>query len=153
MPVSSSVLLFACAGAFAQKPDGQRVPLVAIVGIGDLSRQPLASLVEGLRAAGYEAGKQYPMIVAIYEKQSQGIHRYARLSERDMYSPGVFTALGYFVYLPDIVFRPREPGRSIVECVEAAVRKVLEKGVVDPRRIGLTGHSWGGYTASPFQGR
>ena len=35
---------------------------------------------------------------------------YARLSERDMYSPGVFTALGYFVYLPDIVFRPREPG-------------------------------------------
>jgi dipeptidyl aminopeptidase/acylaminoacyl peptidase len=95
--------------------------------------------------AGYEPGQQYPMIVSIYEKRSQELHRYARLSERDYYSRAVYSALGYFVYLPDIVFRPRDPGNSIVECVTAAVKKVLEKGVVDPKRIGLTGHSWGGY--------
>ena len=95
--------------------------------------------------AGYEPGKLYPMIVNIYERLSQNIHRYPPLSERDMYNPGVFTSLDYFVYLPDIVFRPRDPGNSIVECVTAAVSKVLEKGVIDPTRIGLAGHSWGGY--------
>ena len=55
-------LLFACVGALAEQPDGQRVPLVAIVTIGDLSRPPFMSLVEGLRAAGYEAGKNIEIL-------------------------------------------------------------------------------------------
>ena len=39
---------------------------------------------------------------------------------------------GYFVLQPDIVFRPRQPGWSVVECIAAAVEKVIEMGVVDP---------------------
>jgi dipeptidyl aminopeptidase/acylaminoacyl peptidase len=95
--------------------------------------------------AGYEKGKKYPMIVVIYERQSQGIHRYSPLAGGRPYNPAVFNALGYFVYLPDIVFRPRDPGHSIVECVTAAVKKALENPGIDPKRVGLTGHSWGGY--------
>jgi dipeptidyl aminopeptidase/acylaminoacyl peptidase len=85
------------------------------------------------------------MIVNIYEILSPSLHRYAPLTDRGPYNASVFSSLGYFVLLPDIVFRPREPGRSIVECVTAAVKKVLEKGAVDGRRVGLVGHSWGGY--------
>jgi dipeptidyl aminopeptidase/acylaminoacyl peptidase len=95
--------------------------------------------------AGYEAGKQYPMIVYYYERVSDGIHRYRVPSERSAYNPAVFTAEGYFVFMPDITFVPSDPGFSALACVETAVKKVLEKGVVDPDRIGLTGHSWGGY--------
>jgi dipeptidyl aminopeptidase/acylaminoacyl peptidase len=98
--------------------------------------------------AGYEAGKKYPMIVYMYEKLSDGVHRYHALSERDYYNASAMTAHGYFVLQPDIVFKKREPGVSVAECVQTAVKKVLEKGVVDEKRVGVVGHSWGGFDAA-----
>jgi len=98
--------------------------------------------------AGYEPGRQYPMIVYVYERLSQGVHNYVVPSERSPYNTSVFTSNGYFVLQPDIVFRPRDPGLAAVDCVTAAVKAVLATGVVDPKRVGLVGHSWGGYEAS-----
>ena len=95
--------------------------------------------------AGYEPGKQYPMIVYMYETLSDGVHRYVAPSDRDYYNTTVFTSQGYFVFQPDIVFRPRQPGLSVVECVVAGVKKVVAMGVVDPKRVGVIGHSWGGF--------
>ena len=46
---------------------------------------------------------------------------------------------------PDIVFRPREPGLSVVDCVGAAVKRVIAMGAVDPAKVGIIGHSWGGF--------
>jgi dipeptidyl aminopeptidase/acylaminoacyl peptidase len=98
--------------------------------------------------AGYTAGRQYPMIVYVYERLSQGVHNYIVPSERSPYNASVFTANGYFVLQPDIVFRPRDPGVAAVDCVTAAVKAALATGMVDPKRVGLVGHSWGGYEAS-----
>ncbi len=95
--------------------------------------------------ANYEPGKQYPMIVDIYELRSQGLHRYPVPSERSAYNAAVFTAEGFFVYTPDIVYRPQNPGLSAVECVVPAVEAVLATGMVDPDGVGLVGHSWGAY--------
>jgi dienelactone hydrolase len=95
--------------------------------------------------AGYEAGKTYPMIVYVYEKLSDGLHRYIAPSEREYYNVTSFTSAGYFEFEPDIVFRPREPGLSVVECVRPAVAAVVAKGAVDPKRVGMIGHSWGGF--------
>jgi dipeptidyl aminopeptidase/acylaminoacyl peptidase len=95
--------------------------------------------------AGYQAGKPYPMIVYLYERLSDGVHRYVPPSDRDYYNTSVFTTQGYFVFQPDIVFRPREPGLSVVECVTPGVRKVVQMGVVDAKRVGVVGHSWGGF--------
>ncbi len=33
----------------------------------------------------------------------------------------------------------------MADCVTAAVKKVLEKGEVDEKKIGIVGHSWGGF--------
>src|SRR5262249_5084565 len=77
--------------------------------------------------AGYEPGKKYPMIVYMYEKLSDGLHRYSSLSERNYYNPGAITSHGYFLLQPDIVFTKREPGLSVADCVTAAVKKVFEK--------------------------
>ena len=98
--------------------------------------------------AGYQPGKKYPMIVYMYEKLSDGLHRYNAPSERSYYSASAITSHGYFLLQPDIVFQKREPGISVADCVTAAVKKVLEKGVVDEGRIGVVGHSWGGFDAS-----
>jgi dipeptidyl aminopeptidase/acylaminoacyl peptidase len=98
--------------------------------------------------AGYEAGRQYPMIVYMYEKLSQNVHRYVVPSDRDYYNIAVFTSLGYFVFEPDIVFTPRQPGVSVVQCVVPGVKRVLQTGMVDPKRVGAVGHSWGGFDAA-----
>ncbi|UCE43101.1 MAG: S9 family peptidase [Candidatus Aminicenantes bacterium] len=98
--------------------------------------------------AGYEPGKKYPMIVYNYELLSQNVHRYVAPSDRSYYNISVFTSQGYFVLEPDIVFRIRQPGWSVVECVTAGVDKVIEMGVVDPERIGIIGHSMGGFNTS-----
>jgi dipeptidyl aminopeptidase/acylaminoacyl peptidase len=98
--------------------------------------------------ADYEPGRQYPMITYVYETRSWAVHRYAVPSERNAYNPAVWTAQGYFVFQPDIVYRERQPGVSAVEAIVPAVEKVLETGMIDPDRIGLIGHSWGGYQAA-----
>ena len=99
--------------------------------------------------AGYQAGKRYPMIVYMYEKLSDGLHRYVAPSEREYYNASAIISHGYLLLMPDILFRPREPGISVKECVSAAVKKVIEMGVVDPKKIGIMGHSWGGFNGFP----
>jgi dipeptidyl aminopeptidase/acylaminoacyl peptidase len=101
-----------------------------------------------LYPAGYEPGRKYPMIVYLYEKLSDGAHRFIAPSEREYYNLAAYTTQGYAVLQPDIVFRPREPGLSVIECVEPAVKRVVAMGVADPARVGVVGHSWGGFDAS-----
>jgi dipeptidyl aminopeptidase/acylaminoacyl peptidase len=98
--------------------------------------------------AGYEVGKKYPMIVYMYEKLSDNVHRYVAPSDRDYYNTTVFVSNGYFVLQPDIVFTPRQPGVSVVQCVTAAVNKVTSLGIVDPKKVGVVGHSWGGFDSA-----
>ena len=98
--------------------------------------------------ANYEAGRRYPMIVYQYEILSNGVHRYVPPSERSYYNVNVFSSRGYFVLQPDIVYRPRDPGRSAVEAIVPAVKSVVDRGLVDQARVGLVGHSWGGYQAT-----
>jgi dipeptidyl aminopeptidase/acylaminoacyl peptidase len=100
--------------------------------------------------ADYKPGVKYPMVVYFYEKLSQGFHSYIVPSERAQYNTQVFSQEGYFVLRPDISFRARDPGVSALECVTAAVRSVLTKGLVDPGKVGTMGHSWGGYQSAFF---
>lgn len=95
--------------------------------------------------AGYQPGARYPMVVYMYERLSDGLHVYASPSDRAPYNAAVFTSQGYFFFQPDIAFRPRDPGLSVVDSVVPAVRAVLQKGAVDAARVGLVGHSWGGF--------
>jgi dipeptidyl aminopeptidase/acylaminoacyl peptidase len=101
-----------------------------------------------LYPAGYDASRRYPMIVYTYEMLSQNLHNYVVPSERSYYNFNVFTANGYFVLMPDIVYRGRDPGISALDAVEPAVQAAIAKGVIDPQRVGLVGHSWGGYQAT-----
>jgi dipeptidyl aminopeptidase/acylaminoacyl peptidase len=98
--------------------------------------------------AGYEAGRKYPMVVYMYEKLSDSLHHYYPLSERAYYNATAFTTHGYFLLMPDITFRPREPGVSVADCVTAAVKKALQTGHMDDHKIGIVGHSWGGFDST-----
>ncbi|RTY78845.1 S9 family peptidase [Flavobacterium sp. LS1P28] len=97
--------------------------------------------------ANYQRGVKYPMIVHIYEKQSQYLFDYINPSLYNCVGFNVsnLTAKGYFVLLPDIEYKIGEVGSSALDCVEASVHAVLKKGDVDDGKIGLIGHSFGGF--------
>lgn len=98
--------------------------------------------------ANYEPGKQYPTMVYIYEKLSQGLHQYAVPNETRAFNPSIYTSRGYAVLQPDIVYKINDPGMSSVWCVVPAVKAAIATGIVDPANVGLHGHSWGGYQSS-----
>jgi dipeptidyl aminopeptidase/acylaminoacyl peptidase len=101
-----------------------------------------------LYPANYDASKKYPMIVYPYEMLSQTLHQYLVPTERSYYNPSVWTANGYFVLRPDIVFRGRDPGISVLDAIQPAVRGIVARELVDSAHVGLVGHSWGGYEAT-----
>lgn len=98
--------------------------------------------------AGYEEGKRYPMLVYFYEKQSQGHHSYSMPTHDDRPHMSTYASNGYLVLQPDIVYTIGKPGSSALDDLTASVNKVIELGYADPDRIGLQGHSWGGYQSS-----
>lgn len=95
--------------------------------------------------AGYQSGKKYPMVVDIYEHQSDTLHHYINPTNAYFDRTTNLTLEGYFVFKPDISYRLDEPGQSAVSCVVAGVEKVLSRGVINPDAVGLMGHSLGGY--------
>jgi len=98
----------------------------------------------------YVEGEKRPMIVTFYEKNSQNLHRYRGPSYLTGMGSSPIQAVseGYLTMLPDIHFRTGASHSDMLECVEAAVRKVIEMGYVDPERIAVTGHSYGGEGAA-----
>jgi dipeptidyl aminopeptidase/acylaminoacyl peptidase len=98
----------------------------------------------------YRTGEKRPMIVMFYEKDSQNLHLYT--------APAYFVSMGrmpiqavsdgYLTMLPDIHFRTGNSHSDMLECVEAATQKVIDMGYADPKRIGLSGHSYSGEGAA-----
>ncbi len=97
--------------------------------------------------ANYVEGKAYPTVVYIYEKNSQNLNRYYAPSPYS-FNKSVYTSHGYAVLMPDIVYKINDPGMSSVWCVLPALEAAIGTGVVDKDKVGLQGHSWGGYQSS-----
>ncbi|MBC3873236.1 prolyl oligopeptidase family serine peptidase [Undibacterium flavidum] len=96
--------------------------------------------------ANYQAGKSYPTVVYIYEKLSQGLNSYAQPAVGGGgFNRAYYTSHGYAVFNPDITYRLNDPGVSAKESVLPALQAAIATGVVDAKRVGLQGHSWGGY--------
>ncbi|MFT3823444.1 MAG: prolyl oligopeptidase family serine peptidase [Chitinophagaceae bacterium] len=96
--------------------------------------------------AGYEKGKKYPTVVYYYEKLSQTLHNWNNPGFSGTgWNPTLYTSNGYAVFIPDIVYKLDDPGMSAVWCVLPGVKAAIQTGVVDADKIGIHGHSWGGY--------
>ena len=75
-----------------------------------------------------QAGQDVPDGRPHLREALRGLHNYSVPSERSAYNPSVFTSRGYFFFSPDITFRPRDPGVSILDSVESGVKRVLDSG-------------------------
>jgi dipeptidyl aminopeptidase/acylaminoacyl peptidase len=101
----------------------------------------------------YVAGERRPMIVRFYEKYSQDLHAYPMPAYRHSPNFAGYVSAGYLIMQPDVHFRGRTSHSDMLECVEAATRRVIEMGYADPGAIGLSGHSYSGGGSSYIAGR
>lgn len=101
-----------------------------------------------MKPTGWKEGEKFPIIVYFYELFSQRLHEFPDMVVNHRPNFAYYTSHGYGVLLPDVRFEVGEPGQSAIRCVVPGVLKLIEAGLVDPRGVGLIGHSWSGYQAA-----
>jgi dipeptidyl aminopeptidase/acylaminoacyl peptidase len=97
------------------------------------------------KPANFDPKKKYPMIVYIYERLSQSVNHFVDPRPTNSINLSFYASNGYLVLTPDIVYTTGYPGASALKCVLPAVQAVVDRGYVDESKIGIQGHSWGGY--------
>jgi dipeptidyl aminopeptidase/acylaminoacyl peptidase len=101
-----------------------------------------------LLPANFHQGSRYPLIVYPYPGYSPS-NRANRFG-LSYVGPGaenmqIFATRGYAVLLPDAPVRIGTPMRDFADAVVPGINKVIELGIADPEKLGLMGHSLGGY--------
>ena len=92
----------------------------------------------------YKEGQKLPMLVNFYEKNSQNLHRYPSPRYASSLQFAGYVSNGYLAMQPDVHFNTGSSHSDMLECVEAAVQKVIDMGYADPARVALHGHSYSG---------
>ncbi|WP_035726582.1 S9 family peptidase [Eisenibacter elegans] len=105
--------------------------------------------LEGMlyRPENFDPNKKYPLMVYFYERNAENIHRHwAPAPIRSIINFSYFTSNGYFVFVPDIVYKDGYPGESAYNCIISGTEAMLKAHpYLNPERVGIQGHSWGGY--------
>lgn len=117
---------------------------VELVNWTSLDGIPLQGLL--YKPDGFDPSKKYPMMVYFYERNSDNLYRHhAPAPIRSAINYSYFVSNGYLVFVPDVVYKIGFPGESAHNCILPGVTSLIEKGFVDGKRLGIQGHSWGGY--------
>ncbi|MFK7735750.1 MAG: prolyl oligopeptidase family serine peptidase [Pirellulaceae bacterium] len=94
----------------------------------------------------FDPAKKYPLMVYFYERNSDNLHRYyAPAAGRSIINFSFYISRGYVIFVPDIPYTVGEPGPSAANAVLPGVQSIVDLGFIDESKIGMQGHSWGGY--------
>jgi dipeptidyl aminopeptidase/acylaminoacyl peptidase len=93
----------------------------------------------------FDPHKKYPMITYYYEQFSNTLHSYVPPGGRNVINYTHYISNGYLIFVPDIHYETGFPGASALKSVVPGVEMLLARGYVDPKGLGIQGHSWGGY--------
>jgi dipeptidyl aminopeptidase/acylaminoacyl peptidase len=111
-------------------------------------RLPDGRLGEGIlfKPEDFDPKRKYPIIFYYYERNSSNLNIYIHtsLSNGPMSVPW-FVSNGYLVFVPDIHYKVGHPGQSSCDAVVSAAGYLAKKPWVDSHRMGLQGHSYGGF--------
>ena len=89
--------------------------------------------------ANYEEGKAYPLVAEIYETFFDNGYNY---------SAQTLAAQGWMVLQPSVDLEIGFPGEAWMKGVTTAINSLMEKGMVDGKRLGIEGTSYGGYATN-----
>jgi len=94
----------------------------------------------------FDSSKKYPIIFEYYEKRSDELHEYIMPDFcHDRINISSYVSNGYLVFVPDIYYEPGKNGAGVVNSIVSAARYLSRFGWVDSTRLGLQGHSFGGW--------
>ena len=97
-----------------------------------------------LLPADYREGQSYPLITEVYGGS------FLSRQSNDFGTDGLghsflLTKQGYVVFLPDTPMETNSPVQELTESVLSGIDAVIDMGIADPKRLGVIGHSYGGY--------
>ena len=99
-----------------------------------------------VKPENFDPNKQYPMLVNFYERSSDRLHQHrAPAPHRSTINYSFYANKGYLIFNPDVPYKIGYPGESAFQAVTSGISSLIDKGFVDKERIGVQGHSWGGY--------
>jgi dipeptidyl aminopeptidase/acylaminoacyl peptidase len=100
-----------------------------------------------LLPSNYDPGKRYPLIVKVYATGfgSNAVNEFG-FAESAVDNLQLLATRGYAVLYPDIPVNQQSPLKDLSKAVLPAIDKVVELGIADPDRLGVMGHSFGGYS-------
>ncbi len=101
-----------------------------------------------IKPADYKAGDKVPVVIYFYRYMSQRMYDFPKMVLNHRPNLPMYTSNGYAIFLPDIRFEIGHPGRSATQTMLNAAQALIDRGVADPDKIGLQGHSWAGYQSA-----
>ena len=104
--------------------------------------------LEGMlvKPENFDPSKKYPLMVNFYEKSSNRLHSYPTMSPgRSSINYGYYVNQGYIIFNPNIPYKIGWPGESAYNAVISGITALIQEGFIDKKKIGVQGHSWGGY--------
>ncbi len=105
--------------------------------------KPLKGIL--IKPDNFDPNKKYPLLVYIYETLHSNLHVFRNPSPGTTINPSFYVSNGYIIWMPDIEYDTGYPGKDALKCVLPGIHMLIREGFVDPKRIGIAGHSWGGY--------
>ena len=95
----------------------------------------------------FERERRYPLIVVVYPLPTMTVKKngFGLGSEGLGQNWQMFATRGYAVFMPDIPTHASTKMSDIARAVLPGVQELITRGVADPGKIGVVGHSDGGY--------
>ena len=94
----------------------------------------------------FDVAKKYPIIFYYYQTFSDELHLYREPGDtRDRINIPYFVSNGYLVFALDIHYTIGKTGESALNAIVSAAQYFSQKPWVDAKKMGLQGHSFGGY--------
>ncbi len=100
-----------------------------------------------LLPAGYRADRRYPLVVLVYGggSLSDDLYRFG-LAGAGVNNLQLLATRGIAVLGVNTTFRSGTVVRDLVQAVMPGVNAVVTMGIADPDRLGVMGHSFGGFS-------
>jgi dipeptidyl aminopeptidase/acylaminoacyl peptidase len=93
----------------------------------------------------YQEGNRYPLVVWVYGGKSLS-NSFDHFGFDVGMNFQLLATRGYAVLLPDSPSHEGTPMTDLAKTILPGVNKVVEMGIADPERLGVAGHSNGGYS-------
>ncbi len=87
----------------------------------------------------YQPDVKYPLVCEIYETFfNNGFNS----------NMNILAGAGFFGFRPSVTLNTGYPGEAWIKGITAGINKLIERGKVDPEKLGVHGTSYGGYATS-----